>query len=107
MRDVIFSNDKTTTGLFVETMNDSRAFFPANSRQHSAMVEQCVDQSVFAMSRTRVNDQLRRLVDHDEVVVFEQNFKRDRLRQGLDFFQRRLGEINLIAPSNNLAWSSS
>src|SRR5215510_1025258 len=107
MRHVIFGNNKTTTRLLVETMNDSRALFPANSGQRGAVVEQCVDQRVFTMTRTRVNDQPRRLIDHDEVVVFEENLKRDRLRQGLDFFQRRLGEINLIAASNSLAWSSS
>src|SRR4029450_653161 len=102
MGGVIFGDHKTTTRLFVETMNDSRTLLPANSRQRCAVVEQCVDQSVFAMTRTRVNDQPRRLIDDDEVVVFEQNLKQDRLWKGLDLFQRRLGLFNLIGGWKNL-----
>jgi hypothetical protein len=56
------------------------------------------------MTSTRMNDKPRRLIDDDEVVVFEEYLKRDRLWQCLDLFQGRLGEFNLIATSNNLAW---
>src|SRR5919198_1756660 len=97
MRRVIFGYDKAAARLFVETMNDSRALFPTDSRQHGAVVEERVYQSVFAMPGTRVNDKPRRLIDDDEIVVFEENLKRDRLRQGLDLFQGRLGQLNLIA----------
>jgi len=85
-------------------MNDAGTLFPADSRQRRAVVEERVDQSVFAMTSTRMNDKPRRLIDDDEVVVFEEYLKRDRLWQRLDLFQRRLGELNLIAASNNLAW---
>jgi len=101
---IIFGDDETTTRLLVETMNDSGALFPANSRQRCAVVKQCIDQSVFAVTRTRMNDQPRRFIDHNEVVVFEQNLKWNRFWQGLDLFQRWLGELNLIATSDKLAW---
>src|SRR5206468_7083711 len=104
MRYVVFGHDKTAARLFVETMNDSGALFSADPRQHRAMVEECVDQSVFAMTGARMNDKPRRLVDHDEIIVFEKDLKGNLLRQGLDLFQRRLGQLNLIAASNDLAW---
>jgi hypothetical protein len=59
---------------------------------------------MFAMTGTGMNDKPRRLIDDDEVVVFEEYLKRDRLWQRLDLFQRWLGELNLITASNNLAW---
>ena len=104
MGNVILRDDETATRLFVETMNDPGTLFPADSRQRLAVVEQCVDQSMFAMTGTGMNDKPRRLIDDDEVVVFEEYLKRDRLWQRLDLFQRWLGELNLITASNNLAW---
>src|SRR5213079_1037068 len=104
MGGVILGDDETTTRLFVETMNDAGTLFPADSRQRRTVVEERIDQSVFAMTSTRMNDKPRRLVDDDEVVVFEEYLKRDRLWQRLDLFQWRLGELNLIAISNDLAW---
>jgi hypothetical protein len=101
---VIFGHDKTAARLFVETMNDSGALFSADPRQHRAVVEERVDQRVFMMTGARMNNKASRLVDHKEIIVFEKDLKRDLLRQGLDLFQRRLGELNLIATSNDLAW---
>jgi hypothetical protein len=68
------------------------------------MIKERVDQSVFAVTCARMNDKPGRLVDHDEIIVFEKNLKGDLFWQGLDLFQWRLGEFNLIADSNNLAW---
>ena len=71
------------------------------------MVEERIDQSVFAMTGARMNDKPRRFVEHDEIIVFEENLKRDLLWQCLYLFQRRLGELDLIAASNDLAWPAS
>src|SRR5436309_15523236 len=101
---IIFGGDKTAARLFVETMNDAGALFPADPRQHGAAVEERIDQSVFAMTGARMNDETRGLVDHDEIIVFEENLKRDLLWQCLDLVRRWLGELNLIAASNDLAW---
>src|ERR1700757_3467285 len=101
---IVFGDNKTAARLLVETMNDAGAFFPADSRQRRAVVEERVDQRVFAMTGARRNDKPRRLVDHDEIIVFEENLKGDLLWQGLDLFQRRFGELNLIAASHDLAW---
>ena len=103
MGGIILGDDEATARLFVETMNDAGTLFPADSRQRRTVVEERVDQSVFAMTSTRMNDKPRRFIDDDEIVVFEEYLKRDRLWQRLDLFQRRLGELNFIATSNNLA----
>ena len=55
------------------------------------------------MTGTRVNDKSRRLIDNDQIIVFEENLQRDRLWQSRDLCQRWLNEFNLIASSNNLA----
>ena len=104
MGGVILGDDETTTRLSVETMNDAGTLFSADSRQRRTMVEERIDESVFAMTSTRMNDKPRRLIEDDDIVVFEEYFTRDRLWQHLDLFQRRLGELNLVAASNNLAW---
>src|SRR5206468_5292323 len=104
MRDIIFGYDKAAARFLVETMNDAGTLFSADSRQRRTMVEERIDESVFAMTSTRMNDKPRRLIEDDDIVVFEEYFKRDRLWQHLDLFQRRLGELNLVAASNNLAW---
>src|SRR5439155_950305 len=88
----------------VETMNDAGTLLSADSRQSRAVVEERIDESVFAMTSTRMNDKPRRLVDDDEIVVFEEYLNRDRLREHLDLFQRRLDQLNLVAASDNLAW---
>ncbi len=55
------------------------------------MAEQCVDQGVLPMTRARMNDEPRRLIDDNDIFVFEQNLERNRLRLIVDLFQRRLG----------------
>src|SRR5438045_9673950 len=101
---VVFGGDKTAACFFVETMNNAGALFPTDPRQHRAVVEERIDQSVFAMTGARMNDKPRRFVEHDEIIVFEENLKWDLLWQCLCLFQRRLGELDLIAASNDLAW---
>ena len=104
MRRVIFGYDKATARVFVETMNDAGTLLSADSRQSRAVVQKRVHQSMFAMTSARVNDKSRRLINDEQVVIFEENLKRDLLWQGLDLFQRWLGEVDLVAISNNLAW---
>ena len=55
------------------------------------MTEQCVDQSVLPMTSARMDDEPSRLIDDNDVLVFEENLERNRLRLIVDLFQRRLG----------------
>jgi hypothetical protein len=101
---VVLGHDETTARILVEPVHDAGPLFPADDRQRGTMMEQCIDEGVFAVTGARVHDQTRCFVDDDEIVVFEENLKRDPLWQVLDLFQWRLGELNLIAASNDLAW---
>ena len=103
---VVFGDNETAAGVLVEAMNDPGTLFPSDPRQTGAVIEQRIDQSVFAMTCAGMNNEPRRLVDHDEIIVFEENRKRDRLWQGLDLFKRRFGELNLIAASNDVTWTA-
>ena len=49
-----------------------------------------------------MNGEPGRLVDDDEIVIFEEDVEWDRLRECLDLLQWRLQKINFIAASNNL-----
>ena len=104
MSRVIFGHDKTAARVLVETMDDSGALFSADSRQRRAVIQERVHQSVFTMTSTRVDDKARRLIDDNHVFIFKKNLQRDRFWKSLDFFQRWLDDLDLIATSNNLAW---
>ena len=56
------------------------------------------------MAGAWMNDEPGRLINDDQVVIFEENLKRDRLWKGLDLFQWWFGKLNLVAASNDLAW---
>src|SRR6266550_3024838 len=91
MRLIVLRDNKTAACFFVETVNDPGSFFAADSREGRAMAEQCVDQGVLPMTRARMNDEPRRFIDDNDIFVFEQNLKWNRLRLIVDLFQRRLG----------------
>ena len=75
MRDVILCCDKAAACFLIEPVNDAGAFFPADTRQCGAMVQQRVDQRVFVVTRARMNGHAGRFVDDDQIVVFEQNLQ--------------------------------
>lgn len=102
MRDIIFRYYETAACFLVETVNDTGPFFSADPCQRGAVAEQCVDQSVFALARARMNGEASRFVDHDDVIVFEDYLKWNRLRLEVDFLHRWLAEINFVAASNDL-----
>ena len=68
-----------------------------------AMGEQGVDQRVLLMARAGMHDQAGRLVQHEQVVVFEQNLERHLLRLGFDFFDGRLGQFHDVAGAHQIA----
>ena len=66
------------------------------------MTEQRVDQSVFAVTRARVNGKAGRFIDNDEIVVFEEYLERNRLRPDIDFLYRWLPQINFVAAPDDV-----
>jgi len=55
------------------------------------MAEQRIDQGVLAMASAWMNDKPGWFIDHDEIIVLEENLERNRLRLTLDLFEWRLG----------------
>src|SRR5262245_59335297 len=77
MRLVIFRHDETTARLLVETMNNAGTMFSADPGESGAMMKQGVDQSMRLVPGARMHDQPRRFVEHEQVVVFEENLERN------------------------------
>src|SRR5438552_9197210 len=102
MRDVIFRCDQTAGCFLIEPVNDSRPLFAADARQCRAVVQQRVDQSMFALTCPGVNGEAGGFVDNDDVTVFEEYLERNRLRLDIDFHGRWLPQINFVAASDNL-----
>jgi len=66
------------------------------------VVEQRVDQSVFALTRARVNGKAGRFIDNDEIVVFEEYIEWNRLRSHIDLLQRWISQINFVTAPDNV-----
>ena len=68
-------------------MDNSRALPSADAREILAMREQGVDQGVLLVARAGMHDQPGRLIQHEQIVVLEQNLERHLPLAGLRFFQ--------------------
>ena len=68
------------------------------------MAEQRIDQSVLTLTGARMNCQVSRFVDNNEIVIFKKNIEWNRLRSHLDLFEWRLNKMNLVTASDDLAW---
>ena len=91
VRLIVFRDDEAAAGFFVETVHDAGPFFAADSGKGGAMMKQCIDQGVFPMTRSRMNHETGRFADDNEIVVFEKNLQRNRLRLIVDLFERWFG----------------
>ena len=91
VRRVIFRDNETTARLLVETMNNAGTLFSADPGEACAMMKQGVDQSMRLVPGARMHDQPRRFVEHEQVVVFEENLERNLLGLRVNFTKRRNG----------------
>jgi hypothetical protein len=74
-------DDHQTARVLVETMDDTGPANPADSGKASAaMTNQGVDECAVRVSRRRVNNQPRGLVDDDQMCILKADIQRDRLR---------------------------
>lgn len=81
MAGVILGNHETAAGIFIETMNNSGPRHSADAAQlPAAMMQQGIDQRVFAVPCSGMNDHARRFIEHDDVVILEKNFERQIFR---------------------------
>jgi len=67
------------------------------------MIEQCIDQRVFAMTSAWMNNEAGRFIDDNEIVVFEKSLQRNCFRLIVDLFGRWLAESNFIAIADEIA----
>src|SRR5204863_7557803 len=102
MRLIVLCHNQASTGLLIETMNDTGSFLAADSGKGGAMMEQRIHQCVLAMPGTGMNDQPGRFVDDEQVLVFKKNLQRNRLGLIFSLLQRRLAHLDAIPASNRI-----
>jgi len=103
VRKIILRHHQTTARFFIQSMNNARSFLPADARKIFAMRQQGVNQRAALAAGTRVNRNPSGFVYHDQIVIFEQDGKRDFFRSQIDRFYRRLDHRNAVACSNHIA----
>lgn len=84
MCSVAFCDNKQSRSVFVDAVHDARSLHAADTRKlATTMVEQRVYQRAVSVAGSRVNDQPRRLVNDNQMLVFIYNIEIDILRLGL------------------------
>ena len=96
VRDVGLCDDQQPRRILVDPVDDAGPGDAADARQRAAaMVEQRVDQRSVEIAGRRMNDQARRLVDDQQMLVLEDDLQRNVLRFVVR--RRRLGDRNAQA----------
>ena len=103
MNFIVFRDDQTTTGLFVQAMNDARPKFASDPTQSGAMMKQGIDQGPVTLSRSRMNDQANWFIDHRQELVLEKEIKRDDRRSQISRNRRRFVDGHNITHVYGLA----
>ena len=81
---VRLGDDQQARGVLVDAMDDTGASYaPDAGKLPATMVEQGVDQRPVQVPRSRMDDEPRRLVDNDQVLVLEHDDKRNVLSDRL------------------------
>jgi hypothetical protein len=92
VRQVIFSYDKQAGCLFINSMNDAGANAARRFRERVEVIDESVGKRARFYARARMHDHSRRLIDHDQIIIFVNDIQPDRLRNDLD--GRGLRQIN-------------
>jgi hypothetical protein len=72
-----FRHHHQTGGVFIQTVNDTRARHIGNRR---IVVQQRIQHSTVRVARARMNNQIARFVDHEDVIIFVNDIERNILR---------------------------
>jgi len=87
----IFGDDEATAGIFVEAVDDARAFRSADIPEFIAVVQEGVDEGALFVAHRRMDDHSAGFVDDHQVVVFVENGQGDFFGEGFGCgFRRRL-----------------
>ncbi len=83
VRGVVLGGDQHPRGVLVEPVHDPGALHAAHAREVPAVRQQRVYQGAVGVARRGVDDEPRRLVDDDQVLVLEKHVQRHLLREQL------------------------
>src|SRR5438874_13714614 len=86
---VVLRDHESAAGFLVQTMDDAAKFLSADAGKIRAMRQQRVHQSMLLMPRAGVHDDSGGLVEHEEIVVLENNVELHLLRLRFDFLEFR------------------
>ena len=86
---VVLRDHECAAGFLVQTMDDSGTLFSPDAGKIRAMRQQRVHQSMRLMPGARVHDNAGRLVEHEEIVVLENDVELYLLRLHVDFLDFR------------------
>ena len=70
-----FGHHDAPGGVLVEAVHDAGAHLTADPRQVGAMVQQPIHQGAVLVARSRMHREAGGLVEHDQVLVFEQHIQ--------------------------------
>ena len=105
MGSIIFADNNTAGGVFVDAMDDSGTHYTVYAGQASfAMVQHSIDQGAAVMASSRMHDHVLGLIDDQNIFVFvkdiEGNIFRKDVRKHLDRQENREG----LSPAHRRAW---
>src|SRR5690606_4794335 len=105
MRLICLRDHQNSTGVLVESMNDSRPVPSAERGERTAaMMQQGIDERPAADPRSGRDDHARRLLDHDDMLVFMQDGQRHRLGLKKGRFGPRTAPGDLLSRNQPLGW---
>jgi hypothetical protein len=79
VRSIVLGNHQKSGGILVESMHDSGANDPIDTRQMVAVSKHCVDKCSCTNWTSRVDNHPRGLVYHEQVFILIKNIQRDLL----------------------------
>ena len=107
MRSVVLGDDERAARVFVEAVNNSRPFLAADSGEIFAVSQQRIHQRMLLMTGAGMNDQARGLVEHEKILVLEQDLERHRLGFRFDSCDFRFTNLDDVARAHRIPRSSS
>ncbi len=102
---VVRRHHQAATCFLIQPMHDPRPLFSANSGEIPAMVKKRIDERMLLMAGSGMDDESGRLVDDEQVLVFEKNAQRNVFRGQIDFLRRWLIQFDPVSRPNSLTWA--
>ena len=100
---VVLRDDESAAGFLVQTMNNSRAFLSPDAGKILAVRQECVHQGMRLMPRARMHDDAGRLVEHEEIVVLENDVELYLFRLRFDLLEFRFPQFHHVAGAHQIA----